>query len=172
MKEELKINVVQEILNLGYVKDGENPEKQNLYNLINESDNSLKVGEEFKNRIWYEPEQFYSEFRKIIYSNIESEEDKEEILNYISQGMFFIDLPKYLMTEKGLDMIVENKYKPTISILKRLYYVKKYAIDALLSKRKEQMEMIGSELELLIRKDLQKKSSLDEHMKKVLEETE
>lgn len=170
MKEEVKISVLQEILNLEYRMDKENSEKQSLYDLINKCDNGYKVGEEWKNKSWYEPEEFYSEFKKIIYSNSKCEEDKEEILKYINQGSIFLDLPKYVMTEQGLNIIEKGKYKPTIPILKRLHYIRTYAGYALFFKRKEQMERIGAELELLIRKDLQKKSSLDEHMKKVLEE--
>ena len=76
------------------------------------------------------------------------------------------------MTKKGLKYIETEEYTATKPIIKRALYLMNFGGDAMNLKKDKQMIKIGNELELLLRKDLQKKSLLDEHMKKVLEETD
>ena len=121
-------------------------------------------------KIWLEPNEFYEIFEKALNDNIKNEIEQKEVLQFLKP--FYHHFPPYVLTKKRLKYIETEEYTATKPIIKRALYLMNFGGDAMNLKKDKQMIKIGNELELLLRKDLQKKSLLDEHMKKVLEETD
>lgn len=100
--------------------------------------------------VWYEPEEFYAEFEKVINDNIKDADNKEEIFKDLQTQTGMFDFQKFSVSDKCYHLIREGNFKPTMPILEREYYIGFYATYAALIGKVEQLQSVGKELETLI----------------------